>query len=246
MDAVELKHRAVVDIRRVVAWRLEWRSVAWQRHTVPRVLEQGIAIRLFGADGADNVLRVGARVAFWDIDAGFLARLWKAHPDIVGEPDGTDEVSVLFGLTQQVLGSSDKDTLDVIKRRWKESDLESWYSKELLALDEALQVLDRQDINMVHADQKHAESKAERWRQFSKHDRANCTAVRAGAKGHGCGKGGGKVGKPKKDRAPVGASIDHETAKKPSTEGVDLAEPQGPLVVLPCRPSTSHQRAVGR
>ena len=135
---------------------------------------------------------------------------WHHHPDLQGVVP-TQDVSMRFETCTRILHLSGEDALAVTKKQWTDKYLEEWFSKEFLNLDEALQVFDQQDANMVHAGQKAEATHADERRQWAKHYAKLAAYVQANTSAGVVGKGG----RPSKaSRAPVSARIPQCEAKQ--------------------------------
>ena len=157
-------------------------------------------------------MKIAAAQAFWDLDAGFLLKLWNAHPDFDAPPEKEDEVSLLCLMARHFLGQSDQEAMDIVKLRWKENDIQNWYTAEFLQLDEALQVLDVPDVRMVQEGQKAQGSINERWSEFKRNFRSKAESLREAEAAGKKAKPGCKAGA-KKDRKPLDATIPRSQAK---------------------------------
>ena len=140
------------------AWRVEWLSPVGQR--VSRGLDRASAgahwrIRAHPTGKAENLLRVAARCGFWRLSLQFLQKLMEFEHVDAGA--GAGLFDVLWGLVQHILGTTDEETLGVLSARLDVSSHSTAnVYDDLLACDEAMAALDRNDQQELDQEQKKA------------------------------------------------------------------------------------------
>ena len=143
-EATEPIFEAVCDFKDYEAFVFTWRSWSWQLHFVKDCsehLEPGL--RPFRSSGADEMLKVFATHAFFDMERSLVAR--------IGEDRGIEgkKFPTLFELLMQavmsVLGCDQERACTILQQRFANMLWKSAWSQEMLAVDEAAKTLDEND-----------------------------------------------------------------------------------------------------
>jgi len=204
LGIARLTFRAVTDLQTLKCQKVVLHSPAWQKKHAPALWKSTRpAVRFFTEGKADMYFGVAANYAFFGNDVSFLAKIAPCIPKYNGDASAEDEVELLFGMLKAAKPAwSNGKVMDVIKNIFRENDLDAWYSKEFLKLDEALGVMETPDVNMIHDDQKREQSRATSRKHFAVSYRRKVESLE---------KEGGKEekAKPKKgpERVPVEAEI---------------------------------------
>jgi hypothetical protein len=141
LDVSEPAYKAVIDLDSVEACRLKWRSLAWQRRHAAGLACLPPALRMF-VTCKGTLKEIAAREAFWDMPIDCLQRLREWMP-------------------------GDFEAVEILQLRLVANDASAVYAKEFLDLDEALEVLEAPDVQMVHDDQKRLAGQLEGLKQFA-------------------------------------------------------------------------------
>jgi len=168
------------------------------------------AVRLFCNGLESSLLTVAAREAFWDLPLDVLQQLQPHISGSVSPGKADNVVATLMGMIQSVLGCDEMAAVDCLKKRFAQNDLTCMYANEFLGMDEALEVLEPRDVQLIHAEQAAVASKATSWTRFKADDSAAVKAVKA------------KVAQEQKNarktrrnkQTPVDSSIPHQDAAK--------------------------------
>ena len=221
LDVSELSYKAVIDLDSVEACRLKWRSLAWQRRHAAGLACLPPAIRMF-VTCKGTLKEIAAREAFWDMPIDCLQKLREWMPGDFGA--ASDNVAQLvFDMVKRVLKCSDMEAVEILQLRLAANDASAVYAKEFLDLDEALEVLEAPDAQMVHDDQKRLAGQLEGLQQFSKDYKTTVQEVKAKhAPAPKKGAGKGKKGKKGAEKVAVEASIAHVDAAKYLPPGASI------------------------
>ena len=149
----------------------------------------------------------------WDLPTVKAVAAWEPTFPHVMTTDNLAEY--LFTFIKCALKLDDIQAFEILKLRFRHLDLNSMFSEEFLALDEALDVLEPADVRMIHKDQETIENVVKRDKSFKLdfHLLAKRILVPAAPKAGGKGKGKkGKAGKSDVQRVPVDSNIPHDMA----------------------------------
>lgn len=159
-----------------------WRSWAWQVSSLPGAVRSWRpALRAVVSLGPAPLLEVAARSAWWQLDLATLQKLsellcLRAHrQDIL-----FDQV---FVMTKAALdGTSDADILDIVAKRLAQppGDQDDC-TADLMAIDEAMQCLEREDMEKLKEAKRTSESRSVARSTFSSDYRAKRAQVSAAA-----------------------------------------------------------------
>ena len=221
LDVSELAYKAVIDLDSVEACRLKWRSLAWQRRRAAGLACLPPALRMF-VFGNGTLKEIAAREAFWDMPIDCLQKLREWMPGDFGA--ASDNVpQLVFHMIKRVLKCSDMEAVEILQLRLAANDASAVYAKEFLDLDEALEVLEAPDAQMVHDDQKRLAGQLEGLKQLAKDYTTTVQDVKAKhalAPKRGAGKG--MKGKKGAEKVAVEASIAHVDAAKYLPPGASI------------------------
>ena len=189
LSATEPHYTSLLHIdERVKAYKLKWRSNAWQQKNVPAVASWWMAgNRLYVEYGPVKLLELGAREAFFMLELNFLILLCA----LLGVPVVFKSciVRVLFDLIIKILGRTAEEALRIIQLRLRGYDWAIFSAGELLMLDEALEAVDPRDRKVVLGNQEDLGRKAAAVKSFVDAYRRRVRDVRGGGKGGGKGAG---------------------------------------------------------
>ena len=151
LDVSELADKAVIYVGRVEALRLEWKSLAWQGRHAAGLACASPALRMFGL-GKVALKGILAREAFWDLTIDSLLKLLEwTHSDFGAASDYVAQQ--LFALVKRALTYSDMGAVESLQLPLVANDASTVYAAELFDCDEASEVLEAPDAQVVQDDQ---------------------------------------------------------------------------------------------
>ena len=210
-----------MDLEKLQCQKVVWRSPAWQRKHAPGLRKgERPQIQLMLEGVAQSFFMLGSGEAFWDIDVGGLTKIAERIPDFTGDLHTDDEVEILLAMIMAIRKIDAFDAMVIIRKRYRALDLDSWYSKELLGLDEALEVMDSSDHTIFRDGQKQLENKSTSWAQFRRSFHKHMQAVKAGKPSGSGGVGTAASRARGKDRVAVEAEIPQAQLKEYMPPGV--------------------------
>lgn len=176
------------DLREWDAVHYTWHSIAWQAAKAPATeRELGPALRAFGDAEPDVLLKVLAKEAFFNISPTLLKKAGPIYQCDLSNKGGI--LDVVHSLVMQVLDITAEDALVVCRKRLANCELKEEWCEELMQLDEAQELLDRQDHTKVAQEQKAAAQAVLETKElkveYAKRCREVASAKEAAAKGRG-------------------------------------------------------------
>ena len=151
LDVSELADKAVIYVGRVEALRLEWKSLAWQGRRAAGLACASPVLRMFGL-GKVALKGILARGSFWDLTIDSLQK----HREWIHNDFSAASVNVaqqLFELVKRVLTCSGMEEAGIFRLPLVANDASTVYATELFDRDEASEVLEAPDAQVVQDDQ---------------------------------------------------------------------------------------------
>lgn len=170
---------ALFDFSGVLACSFVWRSWLWQAKKSPATMTQAVRIAPVVEHGPRPILEVMALKAFWSMTRTQVVAFAKLRD--VAIPDSANLCDTLMAAVQGLLGVEPDDALKIISQRLAVNDLPTTWADEVLAVDEAAQVLERSDAELVQTEQRDMMRKAEEGKAFVQAYRQRKFDVRAEA-----------------------------------------------------------------
>lgn len=166
--------------RGITAARCEWRPWSWQCAEFPRASsELRPALRLFLTSPEEPLVRVAARSAWWSLDLSILRTI--AADQGFGLGPGLDLFETCLAMVRLALGINDEAALAILSQRMAQPSEPTELVQELLQIDEAVQVLDRNDVQSLRREQQSARDAEVQRRSFADQFRAKRAEVKAAA-----------------------------------------------------------------
>ena len=136
-----------------IACPIVWRSWLWQYQNMPELrasLTPGV--KLFRLGPPSSIFTLACRSAFWNLSRTLIVK-WAMEEDIVCD-SSMSLFEVLMYVLLEHLKLPESDVLDIVSKRLHIHDLASHFAPALLDLDEALEVLEKDDQRKVTEEQK--------------------------------------------------------------------------------------------
>lgn len=132
-------------VEKYIAWPIAWRSHFWQVQNLGPLAGQHKQLRMFGTKvGKMELFRLACHSAFWSLSRTFIVEM--AHRRSIDIDKGSSLFEVLFQILSVVFAPMDEDEmLNIISVRLHASAVRLSHAPGLLAIDEAIEVLDRDD-----------------------------------------------------------------------------------------------------
>lgn len=149
----------ILSLEGVRGFSWAWRSNAWLRLRLPASAQaSAMGIRAVASSAEEPILHVVAKAAWFAFDAAMIKRL-RAH---AGHPlaCGNALLEVLVEATAAILEVSEEAALDICYKRIAHLKGMASFSSHLLQVDEAAEVMDRNDVRAFHNQQKQASERA--------------------------------------------------------------------------------------
>lgn len=139
---------------------VQWRSWLWQVRNLPnRANSFKPGIRMFLSGSEDTIARVACRAAWWNLPRSSLVLFARALGlDVASSATLFD---LLWALIESQLQLTPEETLSLCHLRVARENDDEEISSALLQVDEAVAVMDRNDIDRVKQAQKAASTKEE-------------------------------------------------------------------------------------
>ena len=115
--------------------------------------------------GPMPLLHVAAHCAFWKLPRTFVLDCGKQVGAVV--PAGASLCQTLVVVVMKILGKSESQALDIISQRLAVNDDSASFVQSLLEVDEAAEVLDKQDHELLSNEQKAARTALDEAAAFS-------------------------------------------------------------------------------
>lgn len=167
----------------IAACRVKWRAPANQRKDFPRMFVAGglpVAVRPFRSGPWRGLHEVAAYSAFWQIGRSGLEDICGVLGYIV--PSGSTLVELLWMMVKRITGLDDAEVLDILHSRLERLDVGTGYAPEVLALDEALDVLEESDKRAALEEQRTAPSRLQEHQEFKRHYFERAKVVKSAGK----------------------------------------------------------------
>ena len=197
---------AVWNLKKFKAIKIQWRSWAWQRRTLDHEVTDRMvpAIRAFQDGPVHEVFQFMCVICFGKLSRLVVENICK----VAGEKFSSNQsfFQLLFEIIKRALNLDDGATLDIIAQRFVATEQEDDYAEQVLNIEEAVEVLEDQDIKVLNQERKHLPELREARDSFRTEyvDRRRLIPVPAApapkavagkkGKGKGKGKGGGGGG----------------------------------------------------
>lgn len=120
-----------------------WHSWNWQELHLSSSEGLDPALRAFAKSPIDDLRRVLAKEAFFDMSVTNIKRFATNFGYQVGAAVGVFDV--VFIVVQKVLQTSDAETLEICRKRLARTESKGEWCEELVQLDDASELLERQD-----------------------------------------------------------------------------------------------------
>ena len=210
LQNAEVELKAVYDFKKFRAIKIRWRSWAWQKNNLhhQEVKRMCPAIRAFMDGKPRTLFEFMCIICFGKLSRPVVEKLAKIA-GIKFDPNCTF-FQLLLAIIQDVLKLDRCATLDIIAQRMVAPDMEEDYAEHVLHIDEAVDVLEDQDIKVLNQERKDIprdrEAREDFKKEYTRH-RVEAEAARA-AKGAGRG-GAGHGGKAAGRGRGGGGAPDH-------------------------------------
>lgn len=170
------------------ALRCRWRSPAWQKHHMPNA-SWSPAVRLIPFGDEEELLKIAAREAWWDMDIGTLKKV-AARLGIV-LPDVASLYEVLMCMVEKPLNITGVAASSIVAQRLKltRAQPDDEVTDIIMNCDEAAQCLDQADERLIRKEQKDLRKKGMELNSFEAEFRQ---AARARTQGASSGSGSRK------------------------------------------------------
>ena len=179
----------VLTLKDITAFVFCWRSVAWQRqHFAAQGLDS--SVRAVKASEELPILEVAAKAAWFNLDAAFIRRAC-VHEQIDLQ-DCSSTFEVLMQATMAVLGISEQEALDICYKRVANLKGKAAFSNQLLQVDEAMQVMDKCDLDAFKREQEAVQTRAHELKSFAEEYIQAKSRLRSANPGAGQAKGKGR------------------------------------------------------
>lgn len=130
----------------------QWRSWLWQLTTLPIAMTKQVSVLPVLDREPLPVLHTMAHKAFWNMPRSDIVRFAALGGVVINEAASLCD-SVLQAV-QGILNVSDDQALDIVSQRVGQNDLPETWASTILEVDEAAQVLERSDMDLVVAEQR--------------------------------------------------------------------------------------------
>lgn len=140
----------------MTAVSFKWKSWLAQLKEFPNAAGKwGPRIRLFAEGPFESLLVVAAKRAFWTLPRSLLQDIASDQGIDIGQ--ATNAFETVAALSSSILGCDQATATRVCHQRLLLLDQETAYSRDLLEIDEAIEVLDKNDHKTVKAEKTSAE-----------------------------------------------------------------------------------------
>lgn len=158
---------ALCDIEKVQACHFGWRSWLWQQNNIPggHLSKQPRLLPVVTV-GPSPLLHIAAHCAFWKLPKGVVVDCGKLVGAVVAA--SASLCQVLVQVVMKILGKSESQALDIVSQRLAANDDSQSFVEALLEIDEAAEVMDKQDLEQLTSEQKLARSERAEAEAFSK------------------------------------------------------------------------------
>lgn len=160
-----------------------FRSPLWQWQHLPAARGKlDSHLRMFECMTPRPLPKLLAANAYFELPRSLLHELagYLGHE----LPPGSSLFETLFGLVQAELGLTDSQVLDIIRRRLGRLDCENDLNAALLQIDEAADLLERSDVQVLHEEQRSLQIERESRRALvSEYKARRSDVTKAAAKG---------------------------------------------------------------
>lgn len=204
----------VLNLEGLSACTFDWKAWAWVRRQ-PGVSARTLPVRMYAwiTTGPSDALQTVARQCFWSLGRTSIEKFAGLRGAVI--PEGSTLCEALIIAIQAILpGVSDDEVLQILQLRLCENDASSSLTEALLEVDDAAELLNRDDSQRLAQEAKSARSSRDAGAEFSKQYSAFHERVRPAAKPRA--RPSGK----KQPRLP--ASISHSEAKKHIPPGTSI------------------------
>jgi hypothetical protein len=161
----------------IQACRLKWRAPVNQWHEFPNGrAEMPAAVRAFRCGPWRALYEVAAYSGFWQLGRTTLEDICKVLD--IPIPDGCDLMGLLWGMVKHITDKPEDQVLDILYHRLAHMHSANLFAQEVMALDEALDVLEESDKRVVIQEQSSATSSAAATKSFKASSAAKARSVR--------------------------------------------------------------------
>lgn len=149
LRATEPHLKPIVRLAGITGFTFKFMSWAWQRPFVARedVRPAVRGVRMANTE-VEEILKVLARNAFFTMPKNRISDFLE-HAGHASRPGDESLFDVTFAGAQVVLGTSDSETMEILKKRFSRLPSETEYLADLLEVDEAAVCLDEADRKEV-------------------------------------------------------------------------------------------------
>lgn len=207
------------DIVDIEAARFEWRSWLWQEKNLPADHHLTPGVRAFMVGEAGSIQLIAAQHAFFSLDKAYINKL-MAHLGY-DMPAGRSLYETLCAAVAKVLGCNEERTHNIVHKRVVELKNAAAYTNELLHCDEAVQVMDRDDIKSFKAETAAAFETAKELKAFKGEYKAGRQRIREASKGQSSS-GRRKASKNVVRQLPDLSTIPHHKVKNWAAPGANI------------------------
>ena len=145
---------AVWNLKKFKAIKIVWRSWAWQRTTLDIEVTNKMvpAIRAFQDGPRHEFFQFMCVICFGKLSRTVVEMICK----VAGEKFNSNQsfFQLLFEIIKRGLKLNDSGTLDILAQRFVATETVDDYSEHVLNIEEAVEVLEDQDIKVLNAERK--------------------------------------------------------------------------------------------
>lgn len=143
---------SMCSIEGLVACTFEWRSWLWQVRNLPEGVRLPVRVRAVAEGEPKPLLEVMAARAFWNMGASEITQFASLKPGVELPHDGSLCNTVVAAI-KGILGVDDRGAVDIAAQRLARNDLSANWVKPILDIDEAVEVLEKHDVQLVQQEQ---------------------------------------------------------------------------------------------
>lgn len=180
-DAKQPAILPLTTLDNIAACTFEWKAWSWVRGQP--MAPSSLPLRSFCwiVSGPGPCLEIVARRCFWCLGRSTIERFASSLGAAI--PEGSSMVEALSITIKAIIPDiSEPELLQVLAQRLCTNDLSAAFSESLMEIDEAAEVLDRDDTERLHKEAKTARNETESKREFARDYSALQERVRANQK----------------------------------------------------------------
>ena len=169
----------IVQLSDCLSFSWQWRSPEGQRRAgiEPGWLLGKKGLLAVQSSEQDGVMRTAARKAWYDLDAAYIQKVCGATGYALGLPAAASLFEVILAATKRVLAVDDDEALEICWTRIVRIRARRTHSKQLLQVDEAMDVIEPNDAKDIKQQQEKSEKQKIDTKLFSQEYRLKRRAV---------------------------------------------------------------------